>query len=154
LNGDDPRLSIRQKYSRHDVTITSPEILDTIDKWHKDVLALNKGKTYTYGGQCAIISRYVSGIITLIDKNMPDEMKIPVRQAVTSDDKVIDDLGLRDYVKRVLANNKQLAKKLHNEDTDDMYVRPNPWGMLEQRRFPPPRPVQVPQLRLEEVDNG
>lgn len=152
LSGDDPKLKIVQKYSRHDVTITNPEILDIIDKWHKDVLELNKSKTYTYGGRCAIISRYVSGIITIIDKNVPDEMKIPVRQSVAEDDKTIDYLGLRDYVKRVLVNNKRLANKLHNENTDDMYVRPNPWGMIDRR--PLPRAVQAPALNLGEVDNG
>jgi hypothetical protein len=153
LDGDDPRLKIVQKYSRHDVTITNPEILEVIDQWHKDVLELNRNKPCTYGDQCSIISRYVSGIITLVDKNTPEEMKASVRQTTTNDDKIIDGLGLRDYVKRVLANNDRLASKLHDEDVSDC---PDPWNILDTR--PLPRAVQVPtnayMNNTLEADNG
>lgn len=136
LNGDDYRLAIKQQYSRHDVTVNNPEVLKIIDEWHKDVRELHKNKEYTYGSQCQIISRYIANMASLTEA-ITDDMKKPVKDAITKDDELINKLGLRKYVTRVLNNSNKLAQAVASaEDQADFY--PNRAALR-----PLPRAVQV-----------
>ncbi len=156
LDGNDFNLRIVQKYTRHDVTINNPKILDIINQWHNDVKQLNKDKDHTYSNQCAIITRYVAIIATIVDKSIPDDMKISLHNSVIQDDKIIDELGLREYVKRVLVNNQKISANLQKakEPYDDGFVYTEGFGCDVPTARAPLRAVQVPAQGVREVPGG
>lgn len=148
LNGDDPRLSIKQQYSRHDVTVNNPEVLKIVDEWHKDMRELHKNKKYTYGSQCQIVSRYIANI-TALGSAITEDMKKPVQNSIESDGALIDALGLREYVTRVLSNSGTLSDALEKANKKD-HISFDAYGELQ--RMHPARIAPVP-IELE-ADNG
>jgi len=118
IDGNQPGCRILQKYTRHDLTITNPEILGIIEQWRTDIAKLHQNQP-PYAQQCDVVSKFVK-TLALIKAGLVNDKGCSVEEDITAPAKLIKEWGLTDYVNSMVGKSASLfsSKREGAKDVD------------------------------------
>jgi hypothetical protein len=141
IDGNQPGCRIIQKYTRHDLTITNPEILSIIEQWRTDMVRLHQNQP-PYAQQCDVVAKFVK-TLSLIKAGLVNDKGCSIEEDVTAPAKLIKAWGLTDYVNRMVGKSASLfsSKREGASDIDAIMGQIN--RLAQQIDAPVPAPAQT-----------
>ena len=142
---------ILQMYTRHDVTVTNPEILKLVDEWSKDITKMHRADTETYADRIQIVAKFIGNARMLTVPNNPPEIAQSLMDERSGLLGELDALGLVDYAKQIVDASIPKDQSDFEEDEWGFEAAPVPTVVA-----PPIEPVQAMPVpgSPAEVDHG